>query len=80
MESELILRAQEHAIHSHDYWCSDCGGRAHVFLCNGIVPLLRPESLDYWAACDSAECMNAYGEDYGQSNTPTWLLRKPQND
>jgi len=44
--------------------CRDCGAHVSSYNCNASVIAQRPEAVDkdWWAACDNADCKNAYGE------------------
>ena len=55
--------------------CALCGSAVSTYNANAAVVEQRPEArdLDWWAACDNADCSNAYGDGCFQG-LPDWVL------
>jgi hypothetical protein len=61
-----------------DNVCLTCGAHVSGYNANSALRAARPEAAnsDWWVACDNADCVHAYGEDQGVSNSPDWISRK----
>jgi hypothetical protein len=54
--------------------CRTCGAHVSGYNANASLRAARPEANDdWWMACDNADCVHAYGEEQGVSNSPDWV-------
>lgn len=55
-------------------YCLRCDAKVSTYNCNDPVVAVRPDAAgwDWWAACDNADCENAFGEGEFQE-MPEWI-------
>jgi len=70
----ITQAAKDRHVRDNARTCTCCGSNISTYNANKSVVAVRPEASnwDWWAACDNANCVNAYGEGYFQER-PEWI-------
>lgn len=73
----VALASTDRHIRLQAQTCTCCGSTVSTYNANPDVVSLRSEASewDWWAACDNADCVNAYGEGYFQES-PDWIKKE----